>query len=149
MNGNLQVTGILRLFLVVPDLDAAIAGWEQSGVGPWDLQDFSDQAVPEKYVDGQPVSYGMRLATCDALNVGLGLIQPIDDKSIFAAHLRVHGPGLHHVLATTAAGFDAALSAGQVLQNGQTASGIRFAHLDRREQLATIVEVFELPGGAS
>lgn len=149
MSNSLQVTAILRLFVVVQDAQAAVDAYQACGVGPWTFQDFSDAAVPEKFVGADATAYQMKLATCEALNVGLAVVEPLDDLSIFAAHLRDHGPGLHHVLVATAEGFEASIVGARILQHGRTATDVRYAYLDQRDPLGLIVEVFGLSAASS
>ena len=81
--------------------------------------------------------------------VEIELIEPLDDSSVYAEHLRVHGPGLHHVMFETA---DYAHSRFHMAKNGiaEIASGDlqnnRFTLFDMRAQLGLIFEIAE--GGA-
>ncbi len=146
-----KIDSILQVFMVVGDLDASIKAYEtQFGIGPWQEQDLSDDAVPSKWVNEQPCSYQVRIATCTALNVGLSLVQPLDDKSDFSRFLRENGPGIYHLLAQPAEGYDSMLSHARdcglpVLHRGITANGIEYAHIDAQDELGLRFEMFRLP----
>ena len=142
---------ILQIFIVVDDIDRYTQTYQDAyGIGPWTFHDFSDVAVPRKLLAGLPVAYQMKLAICDALNVNLALIQPLDELSIFAKHLREKGPGLHHLLVASEHGYDNVLRTllargNDVVQSGTSASGIEYSHVDTTRDLGTIVELFKLP----
>ena len=81
--------------------------------------------------------------------VEIELIEPLDEDSVYAEHLREHGPGLHHIMFET---DDYAQSWSHLVENGvaEIASGdlqkSRFALFDMRAQLGLICEIAE--GGA-
>jgi methylmalonyl-CoA/ethylmalonyl-CoA epimerase len=78
------------------------------------------------------------------------LIEPLDDKSIYAEHLRSHGEGLHHILFDVS---DFEESAAQFLRTGcpQIASGtwhgFRYAYFDARGSLGCLTEIYAPPPG--
>jgi hypothetical protein len=78
------------------------------------------------------------------------LIQPLDERSIYAAFLREHGPGLHHVAVggrpygETLAAFER--NGRRVIQGGLF-RGIRYAYVDTDRDLGGIVEVYDWPEG--
>jgi methylmalonyl-CoA/ethylmalonyl-CoA epimerase len=139
---------VLQIFIVVDDCEKYARTYEEAyGIGPWSFQDFSDAAVPRKFVNGVQQPYQMKLAICAALNVNLALIEPLDELSIFSRFLAEHGPGVHHLLLGSELGYERALTfAGQrgmpVIQGGATASGLEYSHLDMTRDLGMIVELF-------
>jgi hypothetical protein len=83
------------------------------------------------------------------------LIQPLDDKGIFAQFLAAKGEGVHHV-AVAAANFDETLAAeaergNELVLSGEFSgefSGIKVAYLGTQRDLGVILEVFNgLPDG--
>jgi hypothetical protein len=143
---------VLQIFIVVDDAEKYTRTYsEVYGIGPWTFANFSDEAVPRKSVRGASKQYQIKLAICTALNVNIALIEPLDDLSIFAAHLKSKGPGLHHLLLTNELGYQTTLDfvssrGNQVIQNGATSQGIEFAHVDMLKDLGMIVELFKPPG---
>jgi glyoxalase/bleomycin resistance protein/dioxygenase superfamily protein len=151
VNGNKLVSKILQIFIVVDDAERYANTYsEKYGIGPWVFQDFSDSAVPHKFINGRPQPYQMKLAICDALNVNLALIEPLDDLSIFATHLKNKGPGLHHLLVGSEMSYEQALKSladggNRIVQGGLTATGLAYSHVDTSKDLGTIIELFGLP----
>jgi hypothetical protein len=147
-----MIQKILRIFIVVRDVEASLHTYEdQYGIGPWEFQDLSDAAVPKKWVRGEPCAYQVKIATCDTLNVGLALVQPLDDKSVFAEFLREKGPGVFHLLIESSDGLDAMVEFAAsrdmpTLQRGRTVTGVEYAHIDFTHDLGVMLEMFKLPG---
>jgi hypothetical protein len=143
---------VLQIFIVVDDAERYARTYsEVYGIGPWSFQDFSDAAVPRKFVNGAQQPYQMKLAICAALNVNLALIEPLDELSIFSKFLAERGPGIHHLLLGSERGYEQALSfAGQrgnpVIQGGATSGGLEYSHLDMTGDLGMIVELFGMRG---
>ena len=83
------------------------------------------------------------------------LIQPLDDKSIFAQFLAEKGEGVHHI-AVAATNYDETLEAeakrgNELVLNcelGGKFSGIKVAYLGTQHTLGVLLEVFSgLPEG--
>lgn len=146
-----KVGNVLQLFVVVEDLAKAISTYEEVyGIGPWSELDLSDEAVPEKWVGDQSCAYQVRIATCAALNVGISLVQPLDEKSDFARFLREQGPGIYHVLVEPAEGYGAMMELVRarglpVLHRGITTQGVEYAHIDASSDLGMRFEMFRVP----
>ena len=67
-------------------------------IGPWRIYRYDSSTSKETILNDQPGEYAMRLALTRVGDVSWELIQPLDEKSIYARFLREHGEGLHHVL---------------------------------------------------
>jgi methylmalonyl-CoA/ethylmalonyl-CoA epimerase len=151
MNVTPLFTTILQIFIVVDDADRCVRTYRDTyGIGPWSYLDFSDAAVPHKTVRGKPSKYQLKLAVCDSLNVKLALVQPLDEHSIFAQHLRTRGPGLHHLLVTGGQSYEETLRTlqargNQTVQGGSTANGIEYSYLDASRDLGMVIELLKLP----
>jgi hypothetical protein len=95
-------TNILQVGIVVKDLDEAVKRyWHQYGIGPWAIYDFNPKTVKEMILHGKPAEYSMHLAMTFVGNVEIELMEPKDDKSIYAEFLKEHGEGLHHLAVDT------------------------------------------------
>ncbi|HET6865495.1 MAG TPA: VOC family protein [Solirubrobacteraceae bacterium] len=93
-------TGANHLCVVTADLDGAVRRWwDRYRVGPWQVFTY-DRSNMEATMDGKPVDFEMRVALAE-LGPGfrIEIIQPLDDRSLYAAALRDSGGAdhLHHV----------------------------------------------------
>lgn len=139
---------VLQIAMVVKDCDAAVKTWaDDYGIGPWNIYEFNPDTVNDMIIRGQKVDYAMRLALCDIGGVQWELIEPKDDKSIYAEFLKCKGEGLHHV----AFGTDDYRKTLQfykdkdlpVLQGGEWA-GLTYTYLDSQKDLHLIAEIYDL-----
>ncbi|RKX44135.1 MAG: glyoxalase, partial [Thermotogae bacterium] len=91
-------TDVLQVAVVVKNLDEAVKTYyDEYGIGPWAIYEFNPETVKDMVIRDEREDYAMRLALCDIGKVQWELIEPKDDKSIYAEFLREHGEGLHHV----------------------------------------------------
>ncbi len=145
----------MQIGIVVRDLDAAVRRYvDDYGIGPWGVHLFKPGDVKAWREHGQPIEPSTRIAAAMVGRVQWELIQPLDDKSIYAQFLAEKGEGVHHI-AVAAANFDELLAAeakrGNALVldcelSGQF-SGIKVAYLGTQRDLGAILEVFNgLPG---
>jgi methylmalonyl-CoA/ethylmalonyl-CoA epimerase len=137
---------IVQVALVVKDCMAYIKRYNDIyGLGPWAIYEMNPDSVQNMTVHGKPVNHAMRLAVTIIGNVQLELIQPLDEKSIYAEFLREHGDGFHHLL------FDVEDYKGTVkflqgrgaefLQGGAVQAG-EYAYYDTTADLGMISEIF-------
>lgn len=92
----------LQVALVVRDLEAAMAAFHNDyGIGPWITYNFNPETCTNLMVDEKPQDYSFRLGLAMLGNVQWELIEPLDDKSIYAEFLRNRGEGVHHVAMET------------------------------------------------
>ncbi len=90
---------VMQVGLVVKDLDASVRKqWDEFGIGPWAIYEFDPARMKNLTVRGKPVEHAMRMALAMIGDVMWELIQPLDDKSIYAEFLKEHGEGIHHIL---------------------------------------------------
>src|SRR5438132_5442947 len=95
---------VTQLGIVTRDLDRTIRIWsDKYGVGPWQVHVFDPSNMTELTVGGRPAEYGMRIALAFLGSMMLEVIEPLDERSIYAGSLERHGGAdhLHHVLCTT------------------------------------------------
>ena len=87
-----------QVALVVEDLDAAVRTWhDRLGIGPWTAWHLGPHVLQDMMYHGTATEFEFRHALAWQGEVQFELVQPISGPSIFADHLRQHGPGLHHV----------------------------------------------------
>ncbi|MCV7290592.1 VOC family protein [Mycolicibacterium wolinskyi] len=136
---------VCQIGYVVPDLDDAISGWLQMGVGPW----FVIRGLPQRVTfRGEPCAVTLSMALSNSGDLQIELIQQLDDtRSVFTEFLDTTGGGFHQ-LAYWAPDFDGAMAklddAGwpKVWWGGE-ADGVRFAYFEPPAG-AAIVEIMEL-----
>lgn len=156
-------TQVLQVAVVVRSLDEAVRRYaDHWGIGPWKIYNNPPQ---HKYTHGnmvirdRPAAYSHRIALCDIGTVNWELVEPLDDKSIYAEFLRQHGEGVQHVAFATP-DVPAAIAFGKtrspngvgVLQAGtfaRDAPGVRYSYLDSAPDLGIVSELFEVPEGWS
>ena len=87
-------TETLQIALVVSDLEESLRTYvEEYGIGPWEIYEFN----PGNVSDLHPAGCSWRLAVTMVGSVQWELIQPLDDRSIYAEFLATKGEGVHHV----------------------------------------------------
>ena len=142
-----------QVALVVADLDESVRTWcAHLGIGPWTGWRLGPQDLEDMTYYGKAVSFEFRHALAWQGDVQFELVQPVSGPSIFADHLREHGPGLHHV-GKYVADHPAAVQA--VLADGftpmQSAHGFgaegdgAFAYFGPPDATGLIVELIEAP----
>jgi methylmalonyl-CoA/ethylmalonyl-CoA epimerase len=90
-------SGPNHVCIVTGDLDAAVRRWsDRYGVGPWRVFTYGRSNM-EATMDGEPADFEMRVGLAElgpAFRVEL--IQPLDDRSLYAASLSKSG-GTDHI----------------------------------------------------
>lgn len=150
MSSKPVFTETMQIGIVVRDLDATMRKYvENYGIGPWQVHQFKREDVKEWFENGQPAEPSTRIATAMVGHLQWELIQPLDDKSIFARFLAEKGEGVHHI-AVAATNFDDTLEAEAKRGNdlvlscelsGQF-SGVKVAYLGTQRDLGVILEIF-------
>ena len=91
-------TETLQIAIVVRDLEAAMRTYvHEYGIGPWEIYEFNPGNVDRMVKDDEPAEYAMRIAVTMVGSVQWELIEPLDDRSMYAEFLATKGEGLHHV----------------------------------------------------
>ena len=142
-----------QIAIVVPDRYAAIRTYdEEYGIGPWKIFEFNPDTATggSMIIDDKPAEYAMRVALANVGSVEWELIEPLDDKSIYAQFLAAKGAGLHHV-AVGIRSYDAALEAlrakGHTILQGGGYKGATFAYMSTDRDLGAITEIVDFPPG--
>jgi len=140
----------MQIGIVVRDLDATMRRYtDDYRIGPWQVHQLKREDIKEWFEHGQPVEPSTRIATAMVGHVQWGLIQPLDDQSIFARFLAQRGEGVHHI-AVAAANYDETLEAEAQRGNELVLScelagkfnGIKVAYLGTQRDLGVILEIF-------
>jgi hypothetical protein len=137
----------MQIGVVVRDLEATLRRWvEDYGIGPWDIYEVNSGNSKDLREYGQPVERAWRLAATTIGQVHWELIQPLDDKSVYAKFLAEKGEGVQHI-AVAVPNFDETLAAqakrgNEVVLSGEF-SGIRVAYLGTERDLGLTIEIFD------
>lgn len=103
-------TETMQLGFVVRDLEASIKRYvDDYGIGPWEIHEVHAGSAQDFREDGVPAERAWRLAVTMVGHVQWELIQPLDDRSVYARFLAEKGEGVHHV-AVGAVDFDATVA---------------------------------------
>jgi hypothetical protein len=144
-------TETLQVAVVVRDLEAAMRTYvDEYGIGPWEIYEFTPDNVTGMVKDDQPAAYAMRIAVTMVGGVQWELIQPLDDKSMYAEFLAARGEGLHHVgvgVPSYREALDALRAKGHTVLQGGVYNGVTFAYLSTDRDLGVITEIFDWPPG--
>jgi hypothetical protein len=137
---------IRQIGYVVRDLDKALAGWVELGVGPW----FVIRSMPQRVLyRGEPCEITLSLALANSGDMQFEVIQQQDDTlSIFTEFLAAGCEGFHQFAYWTedfGATMQAVEEAGwPVVWSGGEDVGTRFAYVEPANSPATIIEIMEL-----
>ena len=143
-------TETLQISIVVRDLEETLRTYvEEYGIGPWEIYAFDANEV-EPLPEGGAAEGAWRIAVTMVGSVQWELVQPLDDRSIYAEFLAAKGEGLHHV-AVGGAGYRELLEAmrtkGRTVPLGGVYRGVTFAYLSTDEDLKAVTEIFDWPEG--
>lgn len=140
-----------QIALVVRDLEATMRTYvHEYGIGPWEIYEFNPDTVTEMVKDDRPAEHAFRLAVTMVGNVQWELIQPLDDRSIYAEFLATKGEGLHHVavgVPSYGEALDTMRAKGRRALQGGVYNGVTFAYLSTDEDLGVVTEIFDWPPG--
>jgi len=142
-----------QLGIVVRDIQASMEHYRcVLGIGPWKV--YTNGPPPLKNVTyyGRPASYRVRVALAHTESMVFELIQYLEGDSIHRDFLAAHGEGIEHV-GVYVANLDESLARlrSQGLTILQSADGLgaigdgRYAYLDTRSTLGTILELIQAP----
>ena len=140
---------VAQVALVVKSVEAtAKRCWDDFGIGPWKFYTYDPSNVSEMTVRGQRIDHAMRVGITMIGDVEWEIIEPLDELSIYAEHLRMHGEGLHHVLFGVDSYEDAK---GRILRAGFEEMGagrwfgFPYSYFDTQRSLGCIAEIWAPP----
>jgi catechol 2,3-dioxygenase-like lactoylglutathione lyase family enzyme len=91
-------TDVRQACIVCKDLDSTIKTYtDKYGIGPWKRYHFDNKTVGNMKADGKHMDFAIDVGLTKIGNIEWKLIQPLDDKSVYAGFLTEHGEGVHHV----------------------------------------------------
>ena len=90
---------IPQIGIVTADVDKMIKNYEEKlGIGPFHIVVDGDKGIGAQAtnckVHGKYQDYKVKVAVCDLEGLQIELVQPLDDLSIYAEHLKQHGEGV-------------------------------------------------------
>lgn len=140
---------IAQISLVVRSVEeTAKRCWDDFGIGPWRFKTLDPTNVSDMTVRGRRVDHAMRIAIARIGDIEWELIEPLDDRSIYAEHLRAHGDGLHHIMFDVG---DYEKATAQFLRAGcpqitsGTWHGYQYAYFDTGRALGCLTEICSPP----
>lgn len=142
-----------EICIVTPDLERTAAGLVRLGIGPWKLMEINPQNTTEQIYRGRATPFSIRVGFANVGQTVFELMQPLDDNSIFAEHLRDKGEGLHHVsFSLDAIAWNERIAAFEargfpVVQSGRWLGGVRFAFFDTQTATGMSFETYRYPPG--
>jgi len=149
MHQNPFFTRILQIGLVVRSVEATAARClEDFGIGPWRLYTFDPSNIEEMTIRGKRVDHSMRTGCTMIGDIEWELIEPLDDRSVYAEYLRVHGEGLHHIMFAVE---DYRAAKAHICRRGyqEIVSGKWYGHpysyFDTQNSLACVTEIWSPP----
>ena len=144
-------TETMQISIVVRDLEKTLRTYvEEYGIGPWEIYDFNPGTVSEMVTADAPGEYSFRIAVTMVGSVQWELVQPLEDKGVFAEFLAAKGEGVHHVAVGGRAYAEtlAELRAkGHGVVQGGHYNGVTFAYVSTDTDLGVVTEIFDWPEG--
>jgi methylmalonyl-CoA/ethylmalonyl-CoA epimerase len=145
-------TETLQVSMVVRDLEATMRTYvDEYGIGPWQIYEFDpDRVAPLPGGEAPAPDSAWRIAVTMVGSVQWELVQPLDDRSIYADFLATKGEGLHHVAVggkSYAETLAAMRAGGRRVLLGGLYNGVAFAYLSTDEDIKVITEIFDWPEG--
>ncbi len=135
---------VTQVALVVKDVEAVAKAWaDKYGITGWNFWDFGPENQVGQSIHGKEETYRYKQAATYIGTTHFELIQPLDDKSIYAEFLKEHGEGLHHIAFAT--DHDKAVErfaevGKPVMQQGCIMGQHTFSYIDCTDDLKMIVE---------
>jgi methylmalonyl-CoA/ethylmalonyl-CoA epimerase len=144
-------TETMQISIVVRDLEKTLRTYvEEYGISPWEIYEFNPSTVTEMTTADAPGDYRFRIAVTMVGSVQWELVQPLEDKGVFAEFLATKGEGVHHV----AVGgreyretLEALRAKGHGVLQGGHYNGVTFAYVSTDPDLGVITEIFDWPEG--
>lgn len=89
---------IIQVGIIVKNVEEKIKNFKEIyGVDEWVVCVGDPSCVKNMMCFGKKVDFAAKLAMAKIGEVELELIEPLDDKGVYAKHLREHGEGIHHL----------------------------------------------------
>ncbi|MBV6656627.1 MAG: VOC family protein [Devosiaceae bacterium] len=140
-----------EICLVTADRERTARALSRLGIGPWRFMEIHPGNSSEQTYRGRAQPFSIRLGFAEVGGAVLELMQPMDEHSIFAEHLRRKGEGLHHVSFTLdGEPWDERIKAFEargfpVVQSGLWMGAVRFAFFDTEAATGMSFETYHYP----
>lgn len=140
---------VLQIGFVVKDAEFVAKTYaEKYGIGPWDF--YGPGMLSNIKMYGNPIDFDIKVACGFIGDVEIELIEPLDDKSIYAEHLREHGEGLHHLAFDTTENYQTTMKFFtdnniNVMLDAFFGKEEEVTYVDSRKDLACITEFYNRP----
>ena len=148
----LQLPAVTQIGIVVPDLEEAIAFYQEKFlIGPFErIPDFQKLGYQETYYKGEPGNFNSTFAFFRLGMTEIEIIQPLYGRSIYRDFLERGRQGLHHLGFDVYDDFDERLAAYAgigigVLMSGRSPSRA-FAYLDTEKIGGVVFELLDRGG---
>ncbi|MGZ4335319.1 MAG: VOC family protein [Gaiellaceae bacterium] len=144
-------TETMQISIVVCDLEKTMRTYvEEYGIGPWEVYEFNPETMTEMVRGDEPTEYAFTIAVTMVGSVQWELVQPREDRGVFAEFLATKGEGVHHI-AVGGRGYrglrDALAAKGRRVLQGGVYRGVAFSYMTTDEDLGVITEIFDWPEG--
>jgi methylmalonyl-CoA/ethylmalonyl-CoA epimerase len=143
-------TEILQIGFVVKGVEETADRYvRELGIGPWEFYVYDQFNVREMRVHDEGVDHAWRAAGFQLGRIQLELIEPLDDKSLYAKHLETRGEGIRHILFGVNENEDARNRmerAGHRELGTGVVDNVRYSYFDTEQSLGCVVEIL-FPAG--
>ena len=140
---------VLQIGIAVKDLNKTMRTYaDEYGIGPWKIYEFNPDTVEDMIRDDKRLDQRFRIALCNNIgDIEMELIEPLDDKSLYAEFIKEHGEGIQH-LAYEVEDYDKAMeffrSKGLVAtQQGKWFGKFLYTYLGTEKDLKHTIEIYK------
>lgn len=140
-----------EICLVTADRQRTAEGLLRLGIGPWRFMEITPENTTKQTYRGQRIPFSIRVGFATVGETVFELMEPTDQNSIFAEHLKAKGEGLHHVSFDLGGRpwterIDAFKSRGfEPVQSGLWMDAVRFAFFDTEAATGMSFETYQYP----
>lgn len=146
---TLENEAVVQVCIIVDDIEKYTAAYaEVFGIEKpsWKLTDGKD--VSHIKYKGKDTGARAKLAFVKFANLSLEIIEPVGEPSVWADHLKKHGPSVHHIAfryKDKTPMVDLLSKTLQIVQTGDFTGG-NYTYIKGDDKLALDIEILENPG---
>ncbi len=139
---------VLQIGIAVKDINKTVRTYaDEYGIGPWKIYEFNPDTVKNMIRNDKRLDHRYRIAVCNIGDYEMELMEPLDDKSLYAEFIKEHGEGIQH-LAYKVEDYDKAMeffrSKGLVVtQQGNWFGKFIYTYLGTEKDLKHSVELYK------
>lgn len=147
---------ITQIGIVTSDLEKMIKNYEEKmGIGPFKVIVDGNKGIgaeaKQLWVHGKETKFKVMVAVCQLGAVEIEIIQPLDDLSIYAEHLKKHGEGVINHIAIRSDDENVVFRKVMKAENVESMmkgnvdpnEGMSFEYFDTTQMLGTIIELHD------